>query len=151
MSTPGRELVASDVPGTPARVMNAGTALSREVGQELAAVVERTARRERLRRRTGLVTVPGTLALYGLFVWATAPSDADVESIVAAFCGLAALPLALHLLWGARNRALLDVAAADGAVSRAVLADAVQRMRRDRLGPSSALREALAATATTRP
>ena len=95
MSTPGRELVASDVPGTPARVMNAGTALSREVGQELAAVVERTARRERLRRRTGLVTVPGTLALYGLFVWATAPSDADVESIVAAFCGLAALPLAL--------------------------------------------------------
>ena len=59
--------VVEAVPGTPARVMNAGTALSREVAQELAAVVERTFRRERLRRRTSAMTV--VVGRVGLLRW----------------------------------------------------------------------------------
>jgi hypothetical protein len=138
-------IVVDAAPGTPARVMNAGTALSREVAQEQAAVVERAFRRERLRRRTALFTMPGATLLYGLFAWATAPSKVEVEAVIAAFAAVLAGPLTLHLLWGVRNRALLDVAAADGAASRAVLVDAVRRMRRHGLGPSTALREAQAA------
>ena len=137
--------VFDDVPGTPARVMNAGTALSREIAQELATVVERTFRRERLRRRTTMVTMPGGVALYGLFVWATSSTSLDIEALVVALASIVAASLTLHLLWGARNRALLDVAAADGAMSRVALVDAVQRMRRAGVGPSTALRDAQAA------
>ena len=132
-------------PGTPARIMNAGTALSREVAQELATVVERTYRRERLRRRTTMVTVPGAVALYAFFLWATGASRYQLEAILVALSAIVAAPLAVHLLWGARNRALLDVAADDGAMSRAVLVDAVRRMQRERVGPSTALRDAQAA------
>ncbi len=137
--------VVDDVPGTPARVMNAGTALSREVAQELATVVDRTFRRERLRRRTTMVTMPGGVALFGLFVWATAELPPPIEAPVTALASIVAVSLTLHLLWGARNRALLDVAADDGAMPRAVLVDAVQRMRRAGVGPSTALRDAQAA------
>lgn len=140
-------IVVDPAPGTPARVMNAGTALAREVAQELATVVERTFRRERLRRRTALFTMPGAAVLYGLFVWATAPSNIELEAMVVGFSIVLSGPLTLHLVWGARNRALLDVAAADGATSSAVLVDAVQRMRQLGFGPSTALRDALAAKA----
>ena len=138
--------VVEAVPGTPARVMNAGTALSREVAQELAAVVERTFRRERLRRRTSMMTITGgvvgaiTTAVGSLLLFNSSPED--VTGLVSV---MIAAPLTLHLLWGARNRALLDVAADDGAMPRAVLVDAVHRMRRAGVGPSTALRDAQAA------
>jgi hypothetical protein len=139
-------VVVDAPPGTPARVMNPGTQLSREVAQELAAVVERTFRRERLRRRSTVVTISGAALLYALLLWAgeaplTHIGQATLTGLVFGLPG----PLTLHLLWGARNRALLDVAAAEGAVSRAVLVDAVHRMRRERVGPSTALRDAQAA------
>ena len=138
--------VVEALPGTPARVMNAGTALSREVAQELAAVVERTFRRERLRRTTSARTVIGGVvgailcAFGGLVLFGRSAEELAVVMSV-----MIAAPLALHLLWGARNRALLDVAADDGAMPRAVLVDAVQRMRRAGVGPSTALRDAQAA------
>jgi hypothetical protein len=149
MSAPAEpSVLVAAPPGTPARVMNAGTALSREVAQELAAVVEQTFRRERLRRRATVIAMPTIVAIYAFYLWATNWAHVEGEAVIVVVSVALAGPLALHLLWGARNRALLDVAADDGAISRAMLVDAVQRMQRDRVGPSTALRDAQIARRT---
>jgi hypothetical protein len=69
----------------------------------------------------------------------------DVDVRVMAQAAVAAVPLVLHLAWGSRNRALLDVAAANAAVPAGMLVDALRRMRKHRSGPSAALRDARAA------
>ena len=138
--------VVAPVPGTPARVMKAGQALSPEVAQALAADVERTFRREVIRRRTSAMTAIGGVGSASLSAFVGLVRFGNsIEEVAFVTAAMVAAPLALHLLWGARNRALLDVAAANGAVSRMVLIDAVQRMQREDVGPSTALRDALTA------
>jgi hypothetical protein len=136
---------------TPARVMSPGTALSRDTAQELAAVVERTARGEKMRRRVMLVTSTALASFMALFYGGTAPSHADLPRLVFFVLLVVGLPLPVFLAWGVFHRALLDAAAAHAAVPRAVLLDAVGRMRREGIGASTALRDALASSTRRSP
>jgi hypothetical protein len=131
---------------TPARVMSPGTALSRDTAQALAAVVERTARGEKTRRRVMLVTSTALAAFMALFYGGSAPSPTDLPRMVFFIVLVVGLPLPVFLAWGVLHRALLDAAAAHAGVPRAVLLDAVGRMRRTGVGASTALRDALASS-----
>jgi hypothetical protein len=139
-------VVADGFPGTPALVMSAGVALSRETTQEVAGVIERTCRRERMRRRTMTVTMAVVGALTAWFMFSVAPPGEWLSAALFSVGIMLGLSLPVFLAWGVFNRALLDATAAHAAVPRAVLADAVVRMRREGIGASTALREALAAT-----
>jgi len=131
-------------PSSPAQVMRAGTMLSADVVQHLASEIATTASRERERRLLTVIGAPllgvvGTIG--GVFVGA--------DTAITGLTGFLASSTVLFLsvAWGARNRALLDRAASDSAVSSSVLLSAVQRVRRG-AGPSTALRAALDASTT---
>ena len=130
------------LPVEPVAVVDAGNALSPTVAQELATVLQRTHRSERRRRATLWFMVSGAGLLCGCLV---SLLEDDVDVRVMAQAAVAAVPLVLHLAWGSRNRALLDVAAANAAVPAGMLVDALRRMRKHRSGPSAALRDARAA------
>jgi hypothetical protein len=133
---------SDDAPTSSMAVIRAGTALSRDVLQELATTVATTTQREKLRK-----VIIGALAVGGIgaaVIGATGGSTLPMNIPVILFAVLCIAPiLPLTLLWGIRNRALLNAAAKDAAVDHAVLAAAVRLMQKKKLGPSTALRLAL--------
>jgi hypothetical protein len=123
-------------------VVRPGHALSADLLQDLAATVATTAQRERLRKQVvAVLGVAGGLAvLIGTSGGSTLPANLPTM-LFAMLCIAPILPLTLA--WGVRNRALLNAAAANAAVDHVALARAVRLVRKGRLGPSSALRQAL--------
>jgi hypothetical protein len=122
-------------------VMRPGDTLPADVMHALSTTVATTAARERLRKRTTLVLgVVGALAGAGA-VQASGALTVAPFALVAAVCLLPVLPL--HLAWGVRNRALLNAAARDAAVSPQVLVEAVRAVAKQAQGPSTALQVAL--------
>jgi hypothetical protein len=119
-------------------VMRTGHTLSRDLQQELAALVATTAQRERLRKRTSMVLalVGGLAVAYVAISGAGTPRSLPM-GLFAFLCLAPVLPATL--LWGVRNRALLNVAADNAAVDHKALARAVRLVEKNRAGPSTAL------------
>lgn len=135
------DVAAVAPPSNPVQVMNAGTLLSSDVIQALAAAVATTAAREQLRR---MFTIAGPPLLGSGVAVAGYATDSSLLLTVGAVTA-AAVACGVSLAWGVANRALLDQLAVDAAVSRKALAAAVG-LARSGVGPSTALRTALAAS-----
>ena len=130
--------------GSSAQVMRAGTVLSRDLMQLLAAEVATTAERERNRRLLTVVGVAGIAAISVVFSYITGSPNVIGIGIGAT----EALIMFASLIWGVRNRAMIDRVAVDAAVSRRALARAVQPVRKGS-GPSTALRLALESSSSS--
>lgn len=125
-------------------VMRTGHALSRDLQQELATLVATTAQRERLRKRTSVVLalVGGVAIAYVAATGGSGPRSLPM-GLFAFLCLAPVLPATL--LWGVRNRALLNIAADNAAVDHKALARAVRLVEKNRAGPSTALATVLQA------
>jgi hypothetical protein len=134
----------TSAPGTPAVIVRPGTALPATTMQELASVIDKTVRRERLRRRTTIGILLAVSALAIVQAGLTVVPETELARAVAVVAVYFAAPLLASLLWGTRNRALVDSAAAHAAVPASVLVRAVRISQRDGVGASTALRTALA-------
>lgn len=134
-----------DAPATSVQVMRAGSALSPDVAQFLASEVATAASRERDRR----ITVGVVGGFVSLCVLGVVLSVGELLPSLFAAAATFACALMVGLSWGVRNRALLDRAAHDAAISPTVLVAAVQLVRRG-AGPSAALRDAIEADARVR-
>ena len=129
-------------PQTSAAIVRAGDTLGHDLRQELATIVGTTVARERLRRRVaaalgGASVVGGGALCVGPVVGGILTVPLVVYGLL---CSLPILPMLL--LWGVRNRALLDIAAKDAGVDGRLLVDACEMVRKQKIGPSTALRAA---------
>lgn len=125
-------------PETSAAVMRTGEDIGADLLQELALTVATTASRERLRKRVLVALVAAGVLLAGVAATGGVETARNMPlMLVGILCMAPVLPLAL--VWGVRNRALLNAAAANAAVDHSKLAAAVRLVEKKRLGPSTAL------------
>lgn len=119
-------------------VTRPGQTLSADLLQELAATIATTVWRERLRTRVVIALgIIGSLAAV-ISVGTGVPGPTVFPAFLfAAACIAPILPL--MLVWGVRNRALLNAAAANAAVDHVALARAVRLVQKRTHGPSAAL------------
>lgn len=124
-------------PQTSAAVVRPGTTISGDLHQELAAVVGTTVARERLRLQViaGLMGCGAVVTGLGKF------TNTLSLGAYGGMCLVAVLPL--MLVWGVRNRALLNAAAGNAAVDHVALARAVRLVQKRTHGPSAALQVTL--------
>lgn len=125
-------------PETSAAVMRTGETIGADLLQELALTVATTAARERLRKRVLVVLLAAGVLLAGLGASGGIETARNMPLMLVGILCLAPV-LPLSLIWGVRNRALLNAAAANAAVDHKKLAAAVRLVEKERLGPSTAL------------